>query len=111
MTFTMISAYLFAFSAFVAIALSMSRHQSVILGRESTSLQHWASAVGWPLLAISFLPCFATEAFSIAVTQWIGTLTCAAFTVVLLRTWWPTLLRYVPWISTLAALATSLSSR
>jgi hypothetical protein len=59
--------------------------------RQSMSWLH-----GWLglLLALSFAPCLAVAAFSLAILRWFGVLTFAALAVVMLMTYRPALLRH-----------------
>ncbi|MDR2689376.1 MAG: DUF3325 domain-containing protein [Azoarcus sp.] len=88
-----IVASLLAFAGFVALALSMSRHRAQVFGAASAP-DPWGKLVGWLLLALSFAPCLAIAAFSLAILRWFGILTFAALAVVMLMTYRPVLLRH-----------------
>jgi hypothetical protein len=88
-----IAACLFAFAGFVLLALSMPRHRARVFGAGSAPPAPWVRVAGWLLLALSFAPCLAVSAFSLAVLRWFGVLTFAALAVVMSMTYRPVLLR------------------
>ena len=100
-----LAASLLAFAGFVSLALSMPRHRAQVFGAGSTPLVPWLR-IGWLLLALSFAPCLAIAAFSLALVRWVMVLSFAALAVVLLMSYRPVLLRYaVPAGMASAALA------
>lgn len=99
-----ISAYFLAFAGFVAIALSMPRHQPLVLGDRRPSFVPWTRTIGWILLAFSFMPCIVFATFSLALTRWFVVLTFSALTAILTMTYRPTLLRHAVPTGTIAAL-------
>lgn len=106
-----ISAYFLAFAGFVAIALSMSRHQAKVFGKESASPPPWTRAAGCLLLALSFAPCIAIAVFSLAIVRWFGVLTFAALAVILLMTYRPALLRHAALAGAAAAILAAVATR
>jgi hypothetical protein len=89
-----IAASLLAFAGFVLLALSMPRHRARVFGAGSAPPAPWVRAAGWLLLALSFAPCLAIAALSLAILRWFGVLTFAALAVVMLLAYRPALLRH-----------------
>lgn len=81
----MLTAFLCAlgmsYAGFVALSLSMNRHQDQMLGRRLPSgVQHGLRAAGWGLLALSTWPCMAHWGGSIGLLGvWGGIATLSAF--------------------------------
>lgn len=84
------SAFLFCFTAWAAIALSMERHREDALGHAGTTLR--LRCAGWLLLLLSFwMAAHSVSGIpaSLGVTAWTVALSVAAVAVTAAVTWLP----------------------
>lgn len=69
---------------FIALAMSMPRHQEQVLGREiGPACSGVAAAAGWVMLALSLAACLRGGSLSNMISYWLGVLTFSALAVAL----------------------------
>ena len=85
-----LAALLFAYAGFVAICLSMAKHQPEILGRKLTPKEHQQLRIGGPLaLGVSYASAVAASGWKFGSVLWIGAIMLAALSLTLLLPYRP----------------------
>ncbi len=91
-----VAGYALGFAAFTALALAMDRHHEQMLGcRKVPQQQKLAFRImGWLLLAASLWASVMGWGWSLGSAMWLGLLTLAAITLILLLGWRPRAARW-----------------
>ncbi|WP_051362220.1 DUF3325 domain-containing protein [Solimonas soli] len=83
-------AFTLGYAGFLALCLSMSRHQREIVGRTlPESRAPWLRLAGWALLLASFAASATHGGVPIGAVRWCGLLTAAALFAVLMLSYAP----------------------